>query len=165
MERLRCIYYTKNNELYYFIDSNVSKPIFLEDNVSSFIIQSEDEVYYKDLSGTLWYKKGTEEPRWIADNVSFEGLAYDGTIMFIADYSNNSGKLYYSRKGREKTLIGENVSSVSFSGGAIYYCANFWEETNSLGTLCRCDLYYITENMHSKLLLENISCNEDGKVF
>lgn len=153
----RSIYYLKNNELYYLMDTKLSNPTLVVANVSSFIIQSETEVYYKDLSNTFCYKKSNKEAMVIAENVYFEGITYNDNVIFITDFRNKSGNLYYSKNGSEKGLIAENVSHVRTYLGATYYYGNYYQETNSFGTFDKCNFYFVTEDMNSKLLVDGCS--------
>ena len=157
-----CLFYSKNNSLYKVEKNDFTNPIILAENVKFFYITSNSkEIYYVDTSMVLWYKKETENPKKISENISiYAGIytTYDDYVIFITDYnsSNANGKLYYSKNGIDKELITDNVCKIIVENGATYYYKNYNHEKRSV------ELYRTVDTMNFDLLLDDVRYYDSG---
>lgn len=145
--------YIKNNKLYKIEDGKYKNSYWVADNVEAFKMTSDGEAfYYLDEEGTLWYKKGRKEEKKIADGVHERELyiTHDDYILFLTDYSKESGTLYSCYQGKEKRRIADDVRAVSIIYKFAVYKTNYDYDTGT------CDLYGANKGDDFSLILENI---------
>lgn len=145
--------YLKENRLFKIEDGKYKNPFWVTDNVTNFAMTSDGEaIYYIDEDETLWYKKGREEGKRIADEVSNKNLyiTYDDYVLFLTDYSNESGILYSSYQGKEKERIADDVSEVIVTNKFTEYRTNYDYESGTS------DLYGANKKTEFTLILENV---------
>ena len=145
--------YIKNNKLYKIEDGKYKNPYWVADNVIYFAMTSDGEAfYYLDEEGTLWYKKGRKEEKKIADGIHERELyiTHDDYILFLTDYSKESGTLYSCYQGKEKKRIADDVSAVSINYKFATYKTNYDYDRGIY------DLYGANKGDDFSLILENI---------
>ena len=95
----------------------------------------------------MWYQEEDEQGKHISDNVSSLKLTDNNHVMFLTEYSDEKGILYFSKQGSEESYIASDVRDVITIGGAVYYDAYEHEKWN---------LYGASNDLDFKLLIENI---------
>lgn len=147
------IFYIKDNRLFKIEDGKYKNPFFVTDNVKDFVVTSDgEEIYYIDNEDTLWYKKGRNDAKRIADEVSnnYFCITYDDYVLFLTDYSNGVGILYSSYRGKEKERIADDVIKVTVSKKFVEYRTNYDYETETS------DLYGANNKTDFTLILEKV---------
>lgn len=146
------LYYTKNDSLYRVNNLNDSDAVSIADDVAKFTITSDGKaVYYIDNMDTLWYRKGTKKAKQISNDVYSLSITHDDYALFITEYSSNSGLLFSSKNGNNKSQISDNAFNVKVTNVATYYYANYNYENYTS------DLYGTTTNTTFDLIDEGIS--------
>lgn len=108
------------------LDGEISEKINLFDNVTNFVVSPDNsKLYFVNTDNELYYVKGSGKPKKLADDVQKSSLCIsaDGNVaFFLVDYLKGSGTLYYSKNGKNKSRIADDVYDVTTTPvGAFYY--------------------------------------------
>jgi len=121
-----------DNTLYTARSKDPGDPEELAEEVESFVITPDGEaVYFLDMEQTLWYQKGTKEPKRIGDDVSTLSMTRDGWCLFLTDYSNNSGTLYASRNGSKREQLFSDCYRVIPTSSATYLYTDYSQRNST----------------------------------
>ncbi len=97
------------------------------EDVDYFAITADgSKCYYVDEDDALMYSKKPGKSKKIADDIHSMSMTHDDYLLFIADYSStNGGTLYYSRNGKDKERIADDVMYIDTMNASSYYYSNF----------------------------------------
>ncbi len=122
----------------------------IKDDVYDFEISgSGSDVYYIDEDYALYYQKGNGKPRKIADDVDSLSMTYDDYLLFMTDYSDNAGTLYYC-KGAKKKLLNDECSYMRANVGVTFFGCNY-NDKNATS-----DVYVTGKGVGFNLILQEV---------
>lgn len=138
----KTLYYLKTSGTLFKTEvKDYSEPLELAEDVARFVITPDGQyAYYIDDSDSLWAKKGKKDAVRIADEVSDLVATSKNTVLFISDYSNNSGILYSSKNGKGKKQINDDAYRILTGKSCAYYYANYSAENKT------CDIFVSSGN-------------------
>lgn len=114
-----------------------SEPELLAENIRYGILSpAGDSVYYLDQNDILWYRRGLDEPKQIAENIEFCNMNHDGYALFGTFGSpygeNECGILYCSKDGGEKQELLSNFLDCLYVYPTVTLAyANYDKESNT----------------------------------
>ncbi len=153
------VYYLDDSEeLFRAKGPNDEKPNSIAEDIKSIaniaISFDATECYYVDDDETLRYVKKDGKSKKIADDVySSISMTHDDYLMFIVDYSSstNSGTLYCSHSGKEKTKLDEEVNLFITASSTSYYMIS------SGGNKGLLDVYIATKKARFSKLADDVT--------
>lgn len=152
------ILYTDNNgdNLYYINDlsKSIEGKAIGEDLEINSLSATRDlkKIYFINRDDELHYTTGNGKSKKIADDAYYLIMHPNTNIAyFLVDYKNDSGMLYYSKNGRDKTAVAgaDDVRSIYPIGSTVCYMANSEEYDGG-------DLYIAASGTSFSLVLEGV---------
>lgn len=112
-------------------------------------------VYFVNDEDSLYYKGGVKDPEKIADDVDSFDVTYDGICLFMTDYDyeDETGMLYYSKNGGDKTKIESDCFDFSCDGNYTIYLNNY--DYDSDDYTCTYDVNIATSGVKFNTIIES----------
>ena len=149
----------KNSTLYYLDSGDDLYRVRLAGNIVSDRIKNDvyqfeittsgTDVYYIDEDDALFYQKGNGKPKKIADDVDEIAMTHDDYLLYLVEYKDYSGEVYYCKGGKKKLINDEcyymrPMIGVTFLG------------TNFDGSDDTCDIYVTGRGVGYNLILQEV---------
>lgn len=147
--------YNDSGDLYRVNCEKVSQSILLAENVRYGRTSSDGgAAYYIDQNNTLWYKKGVDVPKHIADNIDFCNMSHDGYAMFgtleFWHAENTEGTLYCSKDGGDKQVLISGLSDALYTYPTVTTAhANYDTESDTY------EIYAVKDGVYFQKIVEN----------
>ena len=145
------LYYTNSDDTLYRVRlaGNIISDKIKEDINEFEISGSGSDVYYIDEDYALYYQKGNGKPRKIADDVDDISMTYDDYLLYVTDYSDHSGELYYC-KGAKKKKLNDECGYMRPLKGATFFGCNYNSKNDTY------DIYVTGKGVGFNLILQEV---------